>query len=87
MSISRRRRIEHTQNDHEQEVSRLVRDTVRSWGSEKEFARACGVSQQTISKAIVKGKATVELALRMHKATGGRLDRLRVCPVLIDLLT
>jgi hypothetical protein len=81
-----RPRLDRQLTEQERIVSKLVRDTVRAWGSEEDFARACGVSQQTISKACVQGRVTVELALRMHKATGGRLDRLRVCPILVELL-
>ena len=54
--------------------------------SQKRLADLCRVKQQTISKALQSGKVSIPLALYIHKATKGRVDRIVLCPELRRLL-
>jgi DNA-binding transcriptional regulator YdaS (Cro superfamily) len=40
-------------------------------GSQDKLAAACGVTQAAISRATVRGRVSPELALAIHRATGG----------------
>jgi DNA-binding transcriptional regulator YdaS (Cro superfamily) len=40
-------------------------------GSQHKLASACGFSQPSISKAKLRGRVSAELALAIHRATGG----------------
>jgi DNA-binding transcriptional regulator YdaS (Cro superfamily) len=40
-------------------------------GSQQKLARACGVSQPSISKALASGRLSARLALGVHRATAG----------------
>jgi DNA-binding transcriptional regulator YdaS (Cro superfamily) len=40
-------------------------------GSQKKLAAACGVTQAAISRATVRGSVSPQLALAIHRATGG----------------
>lgn len=69
-------------------VRELLSKAVKKFGSnsQRKFALKCGVTQQTISKAIISGHVSLELALAIHHATGGEIDRGELCPQLRTLL-
>jgi DNA-binding transcriptional regulator YdaS (Cro superfamily) len=52
-------------------VKRATRRAIAIMGSEHRLARACGVSQTSISKAKLTGKISPQLALAIHRATKG----------------
>lgn len=64
----------------------ILEAAVRKYGSQGRFARAVGVSQQAISKAIHSNYCSLELALILHRKTNGELDRTILCPKLAMLL-
>jgi DNA-binding transcriptional regulator YdaS (Cro superfamily) len=52
-------------------VKRAARRAVAMMGSEYRLAKACGVSQTSISKVKLTGKISPHLALAIHRATKG----------------
>lgn len=67
-------------------VRALLNKAVKKFGSQKRFGEKCGVKQQTISRAIASGKVSIELALYIHRATRGAVNRVVICPELRGLL-
>jgi DNA-binding transcriptional regulator YdaS (Cro superfamily) len=61
-------------------VKAAVRRAVAIIGSEVRLAAACGVTQPAISKAKLQGRISVNLALAMHRATGGQVSASELRP-------
>lgn len=61
-------------------VSEAISRAVAILGSEVKLAAACGVTQPAISKAKLRGRVSVRLALRMHRATNGEVPASELRP-------
>jgi DNA-binding transcriptional regulator YdaS (Cro superfamily) len=66
-----------TRSEH---VTEAIIRAVTILGSEVKLAAACGVTQPAISKAKLRGRISVRLALRMHQATNGEVSASELRP-------
>ena len=57
-----------------------LKRAIEMFGSQTELARAAGVTQPAISNALRLGSVGPMLAVKVHAATGGAIDRADLCP-------
>lgn len=62
--------------------SELIREAIECFGSQKEAAIAFGITQPTLNYSLSVGFVSAEVALRIQKATKGKIKAIDLRPSL-----
>lgn len=57
------------------EVSTLIDKAIKRFGTQAKTAKAAGVAQPVVSEALKTGRVGPKLALGLHRATGGEINK------------
>lgn len=63
-----------------------LRRAIAISGSQTALAKAAGVSQNAIWRALQRGRITPELAKKIEEATDGAVSRVDLCPDIFEPL-
>lgn len=53
----------------------LIKKAIKRFGSQAKLAAAAGISQPVVHRALESGRVGPKLAIGIHKATGGEINK------------
>lgn len=62
------------------DVQALIEKAIRLFGTEAKTAKAAGVTQPVVNEAKKTGRVGPKLALGLHRATGGEINKATLRP-------
>ena len=68
-------------------MSEAIEKAIRTLGSQKNLASACGVSQNAVSKWLNGGRVSLETALKIEMATANKIKAEDINPEFSILLS